>query len=147
MRLVSIAFFILNILAPVFSKSALKTIVKNNFTKEKVTIMSDRIRNSNLLVALKVICAVLPVLLDDEEPIPFHNSVFTGRLYAEELMDHSRTHPERFREVNRMDRRTFRLLVTFLKDRTEFRDTRYLSAEEQLMIYIHTSKFLFLSIS
>ena len=66
-----------------------------------------------LFLYTQLTCVFLPMLVD--EPEPHHNSVFTGRrMYVEELMNNRRTNDNRFCDVNRMDRRTFRFVISIL---------------------------------
>ena len=76
-------------------------------------------------------------MLLEDEPQPLHNSAWTGRMKTEELMDPLRTNDNRFREVNRMDRRTFRRLLLFLNEEGDLKGSRYISTAEHLMIFIH----------
>lgn len=66
-----------------------------------------------LILYTQITCTLIPMLLEDE-PQPLHNSAWTGRMKTEELMDPLRTNDNRFRDVNRMDRGTFRRLLSFL---------------------------------
>jgi hypothetical protein len=60
---------------------------------------------------LNVFLALLTVLVgDDEDPIPYHDSILTGALCQENL--------NRFHDVCRMDKRTF------LKNRLSLDDSR-----------------------
>ena len=99
--------------------------------------MGDTNANDVLTIVTQVTCALVPLLLDDE-PQALHNLAWTGRMKVEELMDPRRTNNSRFREVNRMDRRTFRRLLNFLHEEGGYTDSRRVSADEHLMIFIHT---------
>ena len=43
---------------------------------------------------LRLILSILPILLDDDEPIPYHDSHLTGQEYLDEIM--GTENPSRF---------------------------------------------------
>lgn len=47
-----------------------------------------------------LLCAILPFIVKDD-PVPCHNSILSGNLYYQELMN-TNSEP-RFRNANRMD--------------------------------------------
>jgi len=82
---------------------------------------------------VRVIGVILPLLLF-REPIPEHNSIFTGQMRYHELIESD--HDGRFRNAARMDKQTFVNLISFLKDAAGLEDSRNLCAGEKVMIFI-----------
>ena len=70
---------------------------------------------------LRLILPILPILLDDDEPIPHHDSDLTGQQYVKEIM--STENPSRFIDIARMDKPTFDRLVSFLRGLEGLEDT------------------------
>ena len=87
--------------------------------------MSDYVpvKVQNLLFAL------LPILLDEEEPIPYHNSILTGSLRYQELIE--TRNPHKFRDECRMDKPTFLRLLNKLKTEGGLEDSKHLCAGEK----------------
>ena len=79
------------------------------------------ILKSNLLGAVKA-------------PIAQHDSILTGQLYLKELLETRST--ARFHNVTRMDRDTFDELLLLLESRGGFKNPKYISAEDKLLIFI-----------
>lgn len=69
-----------------------------------------------------------------KEPIAQHDSILTGQLYLQELLETQST--VRFHNVTRMDRNTFDELLLLLESRGGFRDSKYMSTGEKLLIFI-----------
>ena len=63
-----------------------------------------------------------------------HDSALTGQEWADELLA---GHRVRFYEQMGMNKHVFRWLVHELRTRTDLRDTRWVSAEEQVAIFLH----------
>jgi hypothetical protein len=89
---------------------------------------------------VNLICALAPILLDldQEDPIPYHNSVLTGQMRFEEVMNTQ--NPKRFSDCCRMDKRTFTLMLYFLIDHGELVGSENICAGQRLMIYISILK-------
>ena len=89
---------------------------------------------------VNLICALAPKLLDldQEDPIPYHNSVLTGQMRFEEVMNTQ--NPKRFSDCCRMDKRTFTLMLYFLIDHAELVGSENICAGQRLMIYISILK-------
>ena len=79
------------------------------------------ILKSNLLGAVKA-------------PIAQHDSILTGQLNLKELLETRST--ARFHNVTRMDRDTFDELLLLLESRGGFKNSKYISAGEKLLIFI-----------
>ena len=73
--------------------------------------------------------ALLPMLLDDDDPIPYHNSILTGSLRYAEIMNTRNQH--RFHDECRMDKPTFRRLLRKLKSEAGLKDSLHISAGEK----------------
>ena len=70
-----------------------------------------------------------------EDPIPEHNSILTGQLFVQELMDSNNL--ARFRLYARMDKHNFITLVNFMKIQCHLQDSRYINVEQKILILIH----------
>ena len=78
---------------------------------------------------------VLPFFLYDDH-VPQHDSTLSGHLYYEEIINtHNRN---RFLSINRMDKRTFILLVDLLVTSGKLKDSLCICAGQKLMIFIHS---------
>jgi hypothetical protein len=77
-----------------------------------------------IVVIVNIVTAVLPIILEDEG-LPYHDSILTGKLRVEELMTTRNSH--RFMDNCRMDKRTFNLLLNFLIEHGELRQTDLIS--------------------
>jgi hypothetical protein len=86
-----------------------------------------------------IIALAAVVLMDwfdaEQEPIPQHDSILTGKLYYEELMNTA--NESRFRTAARMDKETFIKLLNRLKNQGGLEDSKKVSAGEKLMTFIH----------
>ena len=89
---------------------------------------------------VNLICALAPILLDldRDDPIPYHDSAFTGQMRFNELMNSYNTN--RFHDSCRMDKRTFTLMLNFLIDHGELVGSENICAGQRLMIYISVLK-------
>lgn len=63
-----------------------------------------------------------------------HDSILTGQLYLQELLETRST--ARFRDVTRMSHDTFDELLLLLETHGDFKDSKYLSTGEKLLIFI-----------
>ena len=91
------------------------------------------------LVGVDAVSLVAMILKSDimreaKEPIAQHDSILTGQLYLKELLETRST--ARFRDVTRMNRVTFDELLLLLESRGGFKDSKYLSTGEKLLIFI-----------
>lgn len=86
------------------------------------------------LDALTIIASVLPLILV-EEPIPQHNSLLTGRMYYNEVMNSPSY--RRFMNVARMDKDTFLLLKKMLKQNGDLKKSMSINVGQKIMIFIH----------
>jgi len=83
------------------------------------------------LVASTVACYLV-----QSDKIPQHTSILSGKLYVKELLE---TEGEAtFRTAARMDKSTFRKLLSYLLATTNLHDSRGVQADEKLMIFLHT---------
>ena len=63
-----------------------------------------------------------------------HDSILTGQLYLKELIETRST--ARFRDVTRMSHETFDALLLLLETHGGFKDSKYISTGEKLLIFI-----------
>lgn len=68
------------------------------------------------------------------EKVPQHTSILSGQQWVDELIE---GHPGRFKNEMGMNKRVFNKLLEVLKEYGGLNDTRYVSAEEQLAIFLH----------
>ncbi|SRR5260221_798875 len=68
------------------------------------------------------------------EKVPQHTSILSGQGWVDELCE---GHPGRFKNEMGMSKRVFNNLLELLKKGGGLKDTRYVSAEEQLGIFLH----------
>lgn len=90
---------------------------------------------------LDVAVLLLLVFALDEEPVPYHDSIRTGEIYCEELMN--TRNEKRFMDVLRMKKPTFIKLVEFLSNQPmpyQLISSVNISAGQKLMIYITALK-------
>lgn len=91
------------------------------------------------LTGVDSILLVAMILKNDEMrkrkgPTVQHDSILTGQIYLKELLDTLST--ARFRDVTRMDRDTFDELLLLLEGHGGFKNSKYLSTGEKLLIFI-----------
>ena len=86
----------------------------------------------------ELVFVLLPIFLDDDEPLPYHDSILTGQLRYEELI--SSRNENRFRDEIRMDRTTYLRLLSLLKTKADLKDSKHITAGVKLMIYITVLK-------
>jgi len=72
---------------------------------------------------------------DDNEPIPQHNSAFTGHLRFIEVMQSPSI--ARFHDETRMDKIVFLRLLQLLTNGDELKGSRFISAGQKLMIFLN----------
>jgi hypothetical protein len=66
--------------------------------------------------------------------VPQHTSILSGQQWVDELRE---GHPGRFKNEMGMSKHVFNNLLELLKEGGGLNDTRYVSAEEQLAIFLH----------
>ena len=68
------------------------------------------------------------------EKVPQHTLILSGQQWVNELIE---GHPGRFKNEMGMNKHVFNKLLEVLKEYGGLNDTRYVSAEEQLAIFLH----------
>jgi hypothetical protein len=91
-------------------------------------------RNAAVFATLAATSAVLHHYGRRIAPIPWHNSIRTGKMFVDELLE---GHPERIRSVLGLRKHTFRQLVHELRHRTGVGSTRGITLEESVAITLH----------
>jgi len=86
---------------------------------------------------------LLPILVElvgemRPEPIPQHTSILTGKKFTEEMLETESA--AGFHENARMTKDQFVKLIAFLKTNSAFTDSRWISAEEKMLILIRVLK-------
>ena len=74
-------------------------------------------------------------ILNPDGPVPQHDSILTGQIYYNELMETRNTH--RFMNVARMDKPTFLSLVDLLTNQSSLKASMFMTAGEKPLIFIH----------
>jgi hypothetical protein len=97
--------------------------------------MSRKRKFNELLVVATTALAVSAAVLDRGSPVPKNTSA-----YLRELLETDNV--ARFHEIARMDKQTFLKLLNLLIIEGNLRDSRKVSAEEKLMIFIQALKGL-----
>jgi hypothetical protein len=82
-----------------------------------------------------LIINVLMFLFIAKAAVPQHNSVLTGSLYYDEIMNTN--NENRFRDIVRMDRDTFIKLLAFLTEKSVLTNSIKICAGQKIMIFIH----------
>jgi hypothetical protein len=102
--------------------------------------MSRKRKFNELLVVATTALAVSAAVLDRGSPVPKNTSILTGKAFVRELLETD--NEARFHEIARMDKQTFLKLLNLLIIEGNLRDSRKVSAEEKLMIFIQALKGL-----
>ena len=68
------------------------------------------------------------------EKIAQHTSILTGQQWVDELCE---GHPDRFKNEMGINKKVFNKLLRALEEHGKLKDTQYVSAEEQLAIFLH----------
>lgn len=89
-----------------------------------------RIFLTTALACLTAVTALVPQLLRT----PYHNSPYTGMMWITELLN---GHPDRMYDCLRMRAHVFKALVLFLRAENVVDDSRYMTLEEQLGIFLY----------
>lgn len=96
----------------------------------------------NIESILCVICFVMMLVAANttvvKEKYKQHNSILTGKLYYEEIMNTS--NQNRFLHVTLMDKETFVKLMALLKEKGGLKNSRKICAGEKLMIFLSLLK-------
>jgi hypothetical protein len=90
--------------------------------------------NVDPFASIITLIAALLVLYRRKIKVRQHDSLLTGNLYCQELLN--TPNEARFRNALRMEKETFLSLILNLKSKG-LKDSRYISAEEKGMIFIH----------
>jgi hypothetical protein len=88
------------------------------------------------IILVGLLVAILQILIENEreEPIPYHDSILTGQMRYDELMNSN--NPHRFLDECRMSKYVFILFVEFMKDKGNLTDSKHICAGQKLMIYL-----------
>jgi hypothetical protein len=97
------------------------------------------LENVVLLIIVSVMLAAASVVIKKTKT-PQHNSILTGNMYYEEIMD--TISESRFLHVCRMDKTTFIKFVEFLKVHGELEDSKSICAGEKVMIFMSLLKVM-----
>ena len=110
-----------------------------NKTSRKALAQSSDRRRRNLAVIGAVLAAATVVTMSRSvsDPIPMRTSMLTGRLWLNELLE---GHPTRFQEQMGMVHHVFHQLSNELQMHCGLSDTKYVTADEQLAIYLHLAQ-------
>ena len=76
----------------------------------------------------EIMYALLPILLG-EDPVPYHDSILTGKLRYEELLATRNNH--RFMDEVRMNKETFESLLSKLTTQDDLKDSLHIGAGEK----------------
>ena len=79
-------------------------------------------------------CATVLAYASRFEKVAQHTSTLSGQQWVDELRG---GHPERFKNEMGMSKHVFNKLLKMLKEDGGLKDTRYVSAEEHLAIFLH----------
>lgn len=97
-------------------------------------LSSNYNRRKTLLLSIVLASASVMQGLIRRKPIPKHTSILTGEAWLNELL---LGHPGRFKESMGMEKPVFKALLLYLKVKSRLRDSKYVSAAEQLAIFCH----------
>lgn len=103
-----------------------------NSSNESSTDISDREWDLFDLLVMEVAEDYDKRFLNRE---PYHNDPFTGKQYVEHVLG---GHPQRCSDMFRMKKEVLFDLSDALKERALLKDTRYVTVEEQLCIFLYT---------
>lgn len=96
-----------------------------------------RVQGEEPIVILDLLAAIIPMILDDFEdidPIPYHDSLLSGQMRYDELMNSENSH--RFLDECRMQKDVFLFFVDFMRDRGLLTDSAHICAGQKLMIFL-----------
>jgi hypothetical protein len=108
--------------------------------KDKQTARRSSDRRRKKLAAIGAVLAAASVVTDSRsvpDPIPMRTSVLTGQLWLDELLE---GHPTRFQEQMGMAHHVFHQLSNELQTYCGLSNTKYVSANEQLAIFLHLAR-------
>jgi hypothetical protein len=89
------------------------------------------------IVILDLLAAILPMILEDwndDDPIPYHDSILSGQRRYDEIMNSENDH--RFLDECRMSKHVFLLFVDFMRERGLLSDSVHICAGQKLMIFL-----------
>jgi hypothetical protein len=110
--------------------------IKSRDDKCKSARALTRRRNQVILaVAAAAAAATIQYAQTYYFKVPYHTSALTGEMWIKELL--SCPHPSRIRDQLGMHKHVFLRLVRALKEKSGLRSSRYVSAEEQVAIFLH----------
>jgi hypothetical protein len=98
----------------------------------------DQEQRRILLLQVAAACLAMAAMANADNtlfPEPYHNSVLTGEAYIQELLTSSNTH--RLEDILGVPRDVFLKMLEILSDCTDFKDSREVSMEEQLGIFLY----------
>jgi hypothetical protein len=90
-----------------------------------------------LIPIIDLIVAIVPLILENEnseEPSPYHDSILTGQLRYDEIMNSENRH--RFMDECRMSKHVFILFVDFMRERGLLSDSKHICAGQKIMIFL-----------
>ena len=87
-----------------------------------------------LYLLVDVLAAIIPLVFEDNDPQPYHDSELTGQMRYDEMMSTDNSHL--FLDFTRVSKDVFILLLAFLKDRGGLNDSGHICAGQKLMIYL-----------
>jgi len=89
--------------------------------------------------AFRIFCTTTAVALYHKQHLnkqPFHTSVLTGKLWIEELLN---GHPDRIKDQLGCRKHVFRRLVTALRKHASLCDSKHVTLEEKIVIFLYTA--------
>lgn len=96
----------------------------------------ELLRNSVMLAVIAAGSIVAVADTPRAPPVPMYDSSLTGQMWMDELLA---GHPQRFYNAMGMHKDVFKRLLEELKSRGGLGDTKHVSAEEQLGIFLYTA--------
>ena len=102
-----------------------------------MSLDDDTRRRVALLVGITVVIVGYAAVLAAAsrfEKVAQHTSILRGQQWVDELRE---GHPGRFKNKMGMSKHVFDRLLEVLQEDGELNDTRYVSAQEQLAIFLH----------
>lgn len=91
-----------------------------------------------VLAAVMAAASITTSLLSKPDPIPMRTSILSGQMWLNELLHGN---PKRFHEQIGMGTQIFKRLSWELQTHSGLHDSRYISADEQLAIWLHLARF------
>lgn len=96
-------------------------------------------KKKKIAACAAALAALVATVMNSQKslPEPKHTSLLTGQLWLEELLT---GHPARFQEQLGLAHHVFRKLSQVLQESHGLRDSRHVSADEQLAIFLHFAR-------